>query len=82
MAALDAHGPDRAVIEWENEGGALRLAAGRIQSTPPADFGRSLAILGALMAVWPDLSVDVRARVALGAMVALSPAKPEFDGRP
>lgn len=52
-------------------------------SGPPpeeTEAWRDLAILGAVLAVWSDLSVDVRMRIADGAVAALGrehlPAEP------
>lgn len=79
MTASDPRLPVRPVGEWENEGGALAPAPGSDAAASPFDPWRSLEVLGAVTALWRDLSPGVRSRIACDAMVAMRAVAPLRD---
>lgn len=72
MTSLERPSPTTPAAAWENEGGALAPLPGADAPAilPSADW-RDLATFGAVMAAWPDLSVNVRRRITSDAIVAM-----------
>jgi hypothetical protein len=71
MTASDPGPSARPLVEWENEGGALAPVLGLDAVAAPSDSWRSLAVLGAVTALWRDLPPGVRDRIACDAMVVM-----------
>jgi hypothetical protein len=79
MTATSSRISTRPLVEWENEGGALAPTPVFDMATAPAEPGGSLALLGAVTALWRDLSPGARGRIACDAMVVMRKDAPSLD---
>ena len=76
MITPDAVLADRPTVDWENEGGALASLPEREAAAVPPESWRALMTLGAVVAVWQDLSASVRHQIARDAVVATNWVEP------
>jgi len=76
---LDAPCAPGAAADQESEGGALKPTARRECEAAPAGHWRSLMTLSAIIAVWPDLSVSVRRRIASETVDAMNWVNPAAE---
>lgn len=83
MTRHDATVPKTPSADWENEGGALATMPGHdIPAAITNAEWRALVTLGAVMAAWPDLSINVRRRITSDAIVAMRRAEMHDEPRP
>ncbi len=69
MTKPDAAAKAGPFVEWTDENGPPSPAS---EAFPTDQSWETLATLGAMIAVWPDLSAGVRRRIAFDAIVAMN----------
>lgn len=76
IATVDIAATDQPAAELESERDALQAARGDGVPISPQAEQRSLAMLGAIMAVWPELTIALRLHVAGGVIAAMAEVDP------